>query len=214
MHSNISGYVQVTEYGDRASFEPREIIHVSLDAARPGVTGLSPMQAALGPVTAWLFAQATAKESFKKGLPPNIHADHPAATEDKDIRRWRDQYLTKNVGSRNIGAPITSKGGVNLKELATGKIADVIAGKNQARDEILSIFGVPPGERRGDRFREPGRWHRGRAGQDVPHRHGRGPRPSYRPWVVLQLRTHEAGTPTPAPHGATGLARSARSRPE
>lgn len=55
----MSGYVQVTDYGDRVKFKPHEIIHITLDAARPGLTGLSPMQAALDPVTAWLFAVAT-----------------------------------------------------------------------------------------------------------------------------------------------------------
>jgi HK97 family phage portal protein len=144
VHGNITGYVQVTDYGQKASFEAREVIHISLDSARPGVVGISPMQAALGPVTAWLFAAATGKEEFKKGLPPNIHADFPAAAPEKDIRTWRDQYQTRNIGARNIGAPIVSKGGVTLKELQTGKIGDVIAGKNQCRDEILSIFGVPP----------------------------------------------------------------------
>ncbi|SRR6266851_3238376 len=50
----ITGYVRVTDYGDRVEFKPAEIIHVTLDAARPGVTGLSPMRAAVGPVTTWL----------------------------------------------------------------------------------------------------------------------------------------------------------------
>lgn len=144
VHGNITKFVQVSEYGQRVELEPHEIIHVSLDAARPGVTGISPMQAALGSVTAWLFAHATGKEEFKKGLPPNIHADFPASTGDTDIRKWRDQYMTRNVGARNIGAPITSKGGMSVNELQTGKITDIINGKNQARDEILSIFGVPP----------------------------------------------------------------------
>ena len=134
-HGVISGYVQVTDYGDRVEFKPHEIIHVTLDAARPGVTGLSPMQAALGPVTTWLFAAATGKEAFKKGLPPNLHADFPATTKETDVRKWRDQYLTRNVGARNLGSPITSQGGMAVKELQTGKISDVINGKNQARDE-------------------------------------------------------------------------------
>jgi len=79
-HGNISKYVQVTDYGKRVEFETREIIHVSLDAARPGVVGVAPMQAALGPVTSWLFAAATGKETFKKGLPPEIHVDFPSST--------------------------------------------------------------------------------------------------------------------------------------
>ena len=145
-HGNITGYVQVTDFGRRVEFDPREIIHVSLDSARPGVLGVSPMQAALGPVTGWLFAHSTGKEQFKKGLPPEIHADFPAAAQDPDIRRWRDRYLTQNVGARNIGAPITTKGGVTLNELRTGAIDAVFKGKDQYRDEILSTFGVPPAE--------------------------------------------------------------------
>src|SRR5262249_1312503 len=102
-HGNITGYAQVTDYGRRVEFEPREIIHVSLDSARPGIFPESPMQAAMGPITAWLFAAATGQETFKKGRPPEIHVDFPAGTQDGDIRNWRDQHLTRNVGSKNIG---------------------------------------------------------------------------------------------------------------
>lgn len=52
------------------------------------------------------------------------------------MRTWKDQYASRNVGARNIGAPIITKGGVTLKELQTGKILDVIKGKDQCRDEI------------------------------------------------------------------------------
>jgi HK97 family phage portal protein len=146
VHGNVSGYVQVTDFGQKAEFKPREMIHVALDAARPGVLGVSPMQAAMGSVTAWLFAQATGKQSFKKGLPANVHADFPAAAQEKEIRTWKDQHATRNVGAANIGAPIVTKGGAKLTELQTGRISDVINGKDQYRDEILSIFGVPPAE--------------------------------------------------------------------
>jgi len=145
-HGAVSRYVQVSDYGQRADFEPHEIIHVSLDAARPSVLGISPMQAAVESVKVWLFANGTGKEAAKKGLPPNFHADFPAGAADKDMRTWRDQHATRNLGARNIGAPIITKGGVKLNELQTGKIGDVIALKNQARDEILSDFGVPPAE--------------------------------------------------------------------
>lgn len=154
-HGTVSSYVQVTDTGQRATFETREIIHVSLDSARPSITGVSPMQAALGPVTAWLFAAGTGKEAFKKGLPPNVHADFPAAAPEKDVRTWKDQYATRNVGARNIGAPIVTKGGVKLDELQAGKITDVINGKNQCRDEILAIFGVP---RRRRKSSSPATW--------------------------------------------------------
>lgn len=143
-HGAITKYVQITDFGQRASFDPREIIHISLDAARPGVQGVSPMQAALLPVTAWLFAAADGKEGFRKGLPPSFHADFPGGAQEKEMRLWRDQYYTQNLGARNIGTPVITKGGVRLTELQQGRIADVLQFKNQCRDEIFATFGVPP----------------------------------------------------------------------
>jgi HK97 family phage portal protein len=143
-HGDVSGYVQVTDNGQRASFKPREVIHISLDSARPGVFGVSPTQAALLPITTWLFAAAAGKEMFKKGLPPNIHADLAASTSQPEMRKWDNQYRAGNLGVKNIGAPITTKGGGKVAELQSGKIADVISGKNQSRDEIVSSYGVPP----------------------------------------------------------------------
>ena len=45
-HGHISSYVQLTEYGQRAEFETREVIHIPYDSLRSGVFGLSPTQAA------------------------------------------------------------------------------------------------------------------------------------------------------------------------
>jgi hypothetical protein len=143
-HGVVSGYVQVTDTGKRAAFKPKEIIHISLDSARPGVFGVSPTQAAMLPITAWLFAAACGKEMMRKGLPPNIHVDHPANTSQPELRKWKDGYLAGNIGIKNIGSPVVSKGGAHLGEMQSGKVADVLAAKNQSRDEITSCYGVPP----------------------------------------------------------------------
>ena len=143
-HGNVTGFVQVTDTGKRAEFKPKEIIHISLDSARPGVFGVSPTQAAMLPITAWLFAAACGKEMMRKGLPPNIHVDHPANTSQPELRKWKDGYLAGNIGIKNIGSPVVSKGGAHLGEMQSGKVADVLAAKNQSRDEITSCYGVPP----------------------------------------------------------------------
>src|SRR6185437_13522101 len=36
-HGQVTAWVQKTDTGQRAEFEPREVIHISLDSARPGV---------------------------------------------------------------------------------------------------------------------------------------------------------------------------------
>jgi hypothetical protein len=143
-HGNVSGYIQVTDQGQRAEFEERDVIHISLDAPRSGVFGVSPTQAALLPVTAWLFAAATAKEMARKGLPINIHVDFPQSVQQPEQNRWLAQYAARNIGPKNIGTPIATKGGATVNELAAGKIPDILSYLDQKRDEIVATYGVPP----------------------------------------------------------------------
>jgi 2'-5' RNA ligase len=143
-HGVVTQYLQITESGQRATFEPHEVIHISLDVTRSGLYGVSPTQKALLPITVWLFTAATLKEVMRKGDPANIHADMPKEMQDNDIKKWRQQYMTQNVGPRNIGTPITTKGGATVTELKVYAVENYIKGKDQARDEILSTYGVPP----------------------------------------------------------------------
>lgn len=145
-HGAISHYVQVTEFGQRAEFDVKDVIHISLDSARPGVFGVSPTQAMLGPITGWLFAAATEKEMFRKGLPANVHVDMPAGKSDTELTRWRNQYVAQNVGPRNIGNPLITRDHATVTELQAGKITDVLAAKSDYRDEIVAGYGTPPAE--------------------------------------------------------------------
>jgi HK97 family phage portal protein len=143
-HGNVTKYVQVTEMGQRAEFEPREVIHISLDSPRSSVFGVSPTQAALLPITAWLFAAATTKEIFRKGAPPQLWVDHPASSSAGEINRWNAQYMARNVGPRNIGNPINTKAGAKVAELAASRTMDYLKFLEQKRDEIIASYGVPP----------------------------------------------------------------------
>lgn len=145
-HGQVTGYVQVTDYGQRATFEPHQVIHISLDSPRSGVFGVSPTQAAMMPVLIWLYTAATLKETFRKGNPPPIHADHPAGMSDPEIKRWGDQYMVRNIGPRNIGRPITTRGGGTITELQAHRIQEYLDTLDQKRNEIISTFGVPPAE--------------------------------------------------------------------
>jgi hypothetical protein len=143
-HGTITQYVQVTEWGQRAVFEPNEVIHIGMDAPRSGVFGVSPTQAAMLPITAWLHAAATGKEMMRKGLPPLLHVDFPQGHSEPDQRKWLARFAQRNIGPRNIGTPIATVGGGKIVELASGRVADVESYLDQKRDEILSVFGVPP----------------------------------------------------------------------
>lgn len=145
-HGTVTGYVQITDVNQRAVFAANEVIHISLDAPRGGLTGVSPTQKALLSITTWLFYKASQKEIGRKGIPPTIHADMPAGMSEPEIRRWDAQYRQRNLGTRNIGAPIETKGGATLKEMQPAKLLDVAKTLDQARDEMLSTYGVPPAQ--------------------------------------------------------------------
>jgi hypothetical protein len=143
-HGVVQKYVQVTELNQRAEFKPHEVIHFSLDTPRSGITGVSPTQKVLLPITVWLFTAATLKEVMRKGDPPNIHADFPQETSDTKITLWKSQYAARNLGARNIGNPITTKGGATINELKAYAVDEYLKTLDQKRDEILSGYGVPP----------------------------------------------------------------------
>jgi hypothetical protein len=143
-HGVTEGYLQITETGQRATFDAREVIHFSLDTPRSGITGVSPTQKALLPITVWLFTAATLKEVMRKGDPPNLHIDFPQDMSDNQIRIWKAQHATRNLGSRNIGNPLTTKGGAAVNELKAYAVDEYLKTLDQKRDEILSSYGVPP----------------------------------------------------------------------
>jgi HK97 family phage portal protein len=143
-HGKITGYKQVMDWGGTADLEPRDVLHISLDAPRSGVFGVSPTQAALLPITTWLFAAGLGKEMVRKGLPLSLHVDFPQGMQPAEQNRWLAQYAARNIGPKNTGTPIATKGGAHVTELAAGKVVDVLELKNQTRDEIASSYGVPP----------------------------------------------------------------------
>jgi hypothetical protein len=143
-HGKITGYKQVMDWGGTVDLEPRDVLHISLDAPRSGVFGVSPTQAALLPITTWLFAAGLGKEMARKGLPLSLHVDFPQGMQPAEQNRWLAQYATRNIGPRNIGTPVATKGGAHVAEMAAGKVVDVLELKNQTRDEIASSYGVPP----------------------------------------------------------------------
>jgi len=92
----------------------------------------------------WLFASATLKERFRKGDPPDLAVDLPASNSETEVRRWAAQYMQRNVGIKNIGMPVTTKGGGTVGELRARQLEYVLKLRDQVRDEIVATYGVPP----------------------------------------------------------------------
>lgn len=147
-HGEVTGYVQQTDGagGTRtAQFTVDQVIHISLDSPRGGVYGVGPAQKALLPVTAWLFAEATIKECFRRGDPPRLHVDL-AKSQDTEVQRWREQYMVFNLGPKAVGTPVLTTGGGIVQVLDPRKVTDYLDTTRQLRDEIIACFGTPPGK--------------------------------------------------------------------
>ncbi|MET9073846.1 phage portal protein [Streptomyces sp. NPDC004232] len=142
-HGEVTGYVQDVDGVRTAHFEPDQVIHISLDAPRGGLYGVSPAQKALLPVTAWLFTMATLKECFRRGDPPRLHVDLQHF-QDTDVQRWREQYRVFNLGPKAVGEPVVTTGGGIVGVLDQRKVTDYLDADRQLRDQIISAFGVPP----------------------------------------------------------------------
>lgn len=142
-HGEVNGYRQDVDGVRSAEFKPEDVIHISLDAPRGGVYGVSPAQKALLPVTAWLFTEATIKENFRRGDPPRLHVDL-GSMKELDVQRWREQYSVNNLGPKAVGNPVVTTGGGIVGVLDPRKVQDYLNTSKQLRDEIISCFGTPP----------------------------------------------------------------------
>ncbi|MEV8324520.1 phage portal protein [Kitasatospora sp. NPDC056731] len=142
-HGEVTGYRQDVDGVRSAEFVPEDVIHISLDAPRGGLYGVSPAAKALLPVTAWLFWEATLKECGRRGDPPRLHVDL-AHYQDSDVQRWREQYTVHNLGPKAVGTPVITTAGGGVQVLDPRKVTDYLDATRQLRDEIISCFGTPP----------------------------------------------------------------------
>lgn len=143
-HGKVTGYTQYLDSRRSVKFDPEQVIHISLDAPRGGLYGVSPTQKALVLIVAWLFTASCLKELMRRGDPPRVHADMPKGMADQDMQRWYESYMSRNLGVKNIGTPIVTRGGGSVTELSHSKVMDYLDSMNKLRDDILSEFGVPP----------------------------------------------------------------------
>lgn len=142
-HGEVQGYQQNTEHGKQANFDLNQVIHISLDAPRGGIYGVSPAQKAMLPITAWLFTEATIKECFRRGDPESLHVDLAGYT-DPEAQKWREQYMVFNLGPKAVGNPVVTRNNSHVQALNQRKVSDYLEASRQLRDEIIATMGVPP----------------------------------------------------------------------
>lgn len=154
VHGNVTGYLQDLEQREEpVTFDPTQVIHISLDSPRGGIYGVSPVQKLLVSITRWLFQAACEKEFYRRGMPVRLAVDLGAAMAAKpaEVERWRQQFQARILGPRNIGQPVVTMTGSAataaqppVKEIGTDQLVQLMAGMDKSRDEIISGMGLSP----------------------------------------------------------------------
>ena len=143
-HGQINDYKQfIPGRRDPVTFEPHEVIHLSLDNPRGGLYGLSPLLQVEVAARIWLFTAACLKETMRKGNPPRLHVDHPKDVREA-VKRWLEQFMVRVLGPKNIGTPVITTGGAHVQELQPGRIDDYLKTMADMRDIISGTLGAPP----------------------------------------------------------------------
>ena len=143
-HGMVKSYIQKTVTNRRAVFKPNEVIHVKFDTPGDTLYGISPVQKITISVESWLFTASLLRSTMKKGDPLRLWVDWPIALPESEVKRHQQQYQVRNLGPKNIGNMVETKGGALLKELGINQIQHWIVNLDKRRDEILSGLGTPP----------------------------------------------------------------------
>jgi hypothetical protein len=159
-HGTVTSYVQVTELGQRADVRAaRGHPHLPRLAAQLSVRRVTDAGG-----TATDHGMAVRRGHVEGDLPQGLPACHPCRPPGVSVIRARStagtrSTMQRNVGPRNIGNPINTKGGAGVNELAQSRTMDYLKFLDQKRDEIIACVRRAPGQGWRHRVREPGRRH-------------------------------------------------------
>jgi HK97 family phage portal protein len=148
-HGVVKGYVQLkggwgsTEY---VTFKKENIIHIRMPNPGNEVYGLSPLESLAMPIETDLYAQAYNRDFFKNDATPRLHVDMGNCTIDQ-LNRNRLYWRTQFRGTGNPHKTIVTEGGAKVTPVGTPpKDMEFLNQRKFSRDEILGVFGVPPGK--------------------------------------------------------------------
>lgn len=146
-HGVVQGYIQIQDgWGSQNSvtFNDDQIEHFRLHNPGNEVYGLSPLESLAMPIEIDLYAQAYNRDFFKNDATPRLHVDMGNCTIDQ-LKRNREYWRSTFRGTGNPHKTIITEGGATCKPIGTPpKDMEFLNQRKFSRDEILSVYGVPP----------------------------------------------------------------------
>lgn len=139
----ISGYVQTTDTGEEVLLNPNQIIRIWLPDPRNRLKALAPIEKLLNPITWDTYLQLSEQKYFEQGNRGdiNINVKSGGVAMAGRVDKWiRERFL----GVKNAHLPLVTFGDTEARQLGNRAAMDVLGRRKFARDEILSVYKVPP----------------------------------------------------------------------
>lgn len=149
-HGAILGYVQVPRYSasksGKVEFEPKEVIHFKLGTRGATLYGLSPLASLILPVTVDKYAQIYNRAFFVNGAKIRGAFIMKNATPEQ-VERNRE-YMKERAKTPDLAhSDLVLEGDIEFKQIsATQKDMEFLELREFTRNEILAVYGVPPGK--------------------------------------------------------------------
>lgn len=149
-HGAILGYVQAPRYSasksGKVEFEPKEVIHFKLGTKGATLYGLSPLASLILPVTVDKYAQIYNRSFFVNGAKIRGAFIMKNATPEQ-VERNRE-YMKERAKSPDMAhSDLVLEGDIEFKQIsATQKDMEFLELREFTRNEILAVYGVPPGK--------------------------------------------------------------------
>jgi len=140
----ITGYTQKTSSGETIKFEPWEVVYFPLSTKGSEAQGIAPLQSLLIPISTDIHAQNYNLSFFKNDALPSGVISMEGAPSDV-IKRNRAYLESEHQGTGNAHKHLLLEGNVKFQDWQKSpKEADFLELRRFTRDEIISVFGVPP----------------------------------------------------------------------
>jgi len=141
----IAGYVYVTDNNKQIPLDVNEVLHFKYFNPLDDYWGMSPIQAAELAIITDVYSAKFNKDFFKNGALLSGVLETDRFLSETAFKRIRQQIAERYQGVGNAHRMMILQEGLKYKELTMNqKDMDFLKQRKFNREEIFSIFGVPP----------------------------------------------------------------------
>jgi HK97 family phage portal protein len=146
-HGTIIGYIQIPrDLSEKVEFKPKEVIHFKMGTKGATLYGLSPLASLILPVTVDKYAQIYNRAFFLNGAKIRGAFIMKDATPEQ-VERNREYMAARAKNPDMAHSDLVLEGNIEFKQISTTqKDMEFLELREFTRNEILAVYGVPPGK--------------------------------------------------------------------